>query len=191
MSTGSSAGSSIAPVPALVRGPGKGQAHDRRGGLLVIYPLIDLVASVIDARRQRGPARRLLRANAAVSALAAVALGVTATGSVADVLAVFGAWAGITGAAQLVVVLRRRAQLGSQWPLRLANGVSIVAGVAFVSAALAAPIPARAPVPPGRRRRLTSRRRRRSSLARVDVHQDERERGGDERGDADDAVTER
>jgi uncharacterized membrane protein HdeD (DUF308 family) len=111
------------------------------GVLLVLYPLIDLVASLIDARSQHGSARRPLLANAAVSAVAAVALGVAATGTVADVLAVFGVWAGLTGAAQLVVVLRRRAQLGNQWPLLLANGVSVIGGVAFVLAAVAADDP--------------------------------------------------
>jgi uncharacterized membrane protein HdeD (DUF308 family) len=60
---------------------------------------------------------------------------VAATGSVADVLAVFGVWAAISGAAQLVVALRRRAQLGNQWPMLLAGGVSIIAGVAYVIAA--------------------------------------------------------
>src|SRR5512132_2127939 len=46
------------------------------GVLLVIYPTIDLVASLIDARSQHGSARQLLLANATVSAVAAVALGV-------------------------------------------------------------------------------------------------------------------
>jgi uncharacterized membrane protein HdeD (DUF308 family) len=108
------------------------------GILLVLYPVIDLVASLIDARSQTRSARRPLLINSAVSALAAVALGVAATGTVADVFAVFGVWAGLTGAAQLVVVLRRRAQLGNQWPLLLANGVSVIGGVAFVLAAVAA-----------------------------------------------------
>jgi uncharacterized membrane protein HdeD (DUF308 family) len=111
------------------------------GVLLVLYPLIDVVASVIDARSEERSARQLLLANAAVSAIAAVALGVAATGTVADVFAVFGAWAFITGAAQLVVVLRRRAVLGNQWPLLLANGVSIIGGVAFIVAAVAADNP--------------------------------------------------
>jgi uncharacterized membrane protein HdeD (DUF308 family) len=105
--------------------------------LLILYPLIDLVASLLDARSQRGSARRPLLANAAVSAVAAIALGVAATGTVADVFAVFGAWAALTGAAQLVVALRRRAQLGNQWPLLLANGVSVIGGVAFILAAVA------------------------------------------------------
>jgi len=77
----------------------------------------------------------LLLVNAAVSAVAAVALGMAAAGSVADVLAVFGVWAGVTGAAQLVVVLRRRALLGNQWPMLLAGGASVIAGAAYVIAA--------------------------------------------------------
>jgi uncharacterized membrane protein HdeD (DUF308 family) len=108
------------------------------GVLLVRYPLIDVVASLVDARSQRGSARQLLLAGAAASGVAAVALGVAATGSVADVLAVFGVWAGISGAAQLVVALRRRAQFGNQWPLLLAGGVSVFAGVAYVIASAGA-----------------------------------------------------
>ena len=102
------------------------------GVLLVLYPLIDVVASVIDARSQQGSARQLLLAGAAVSAAAAVALGVAATGSVADVLAVFGVWAAISGAAQLVVALHRRALLGNQWPMLLAGGGSVIGGLAYI-----------------------------------------------------------
>jgi uncharacterized membrane protein HdeD (DUF308 family) len=102
--------------------------------LVVIYPLIDVTASLIDARSQRGPARRLLLAGAAVSAVAAAALAVAATGSVADVLAVFGVWAFLSGAAQLVVALRRRAQFGNQWPMLLAGVGSVSFGVAYIIA---------------------------------------------------------
>ena len=104
------------------------------GILVVIYPLIDVAASLIDARSQRGSARRLLLAGAAASAVAAVALGVAATGSVADVLVVFGVWAAISGAAQLVVALRRRAQLGWQWPMLLAGVGSVSFGIVYVIA---------------------------------------------------------
>ena len=105
------------------------------GVLLVLYPLIDAVATLIDARSQSGPTRQWLLANAASSTVAAVALGVAATASVTAVVATFGVWATVSGAAQLVVVLRRRAQLGSQWPLLLANGVSVLGGVAYLLAA--------------------------------------------------------
>ena len=104
------------------------------GILLVVYPLIDVVGSLIDARGQQGSARRVLLAGAAVSLVAAVALGVAATGTVANVFAVFGVWALVSGAAQLVVALRRRAQLGKQWPMRLAGGVSTILGIAFIMA---------------------------------------------------------
>ena len=67
------------------------------GILVVFYPLIDVVACLIDAQGEHGSARRLLLANTALSAVAAVALGVAATGSVANVLAVFGAWALLSG----------------------------------------------------------------------------------------------
>ena len=104
------------------------------GVLLVLYPLIDVVASLIDARTQRGSARRVLLAGAATSAVAAIALGIAATGSAANVFAVFGVWAGLSGAAQLVVGLRRRAQLGKQWPMLLAGGGSVILGLAFLIA---------------------------------------------------------
>jgi uncharacterized membrane protein HdeD (DUF308 family) len=104
------------------------------GILVVIYPLIDVAASLIDAQSQRGSARRLLLAGAAVSAIAATALAIAATGSVADVFAVFGVWAILSGAAQLVVALRRRAQLGNQWPMLLAGVGSVGFGIAFVIA---------------------------------------------------------
>ncbi|HTR70334.1 MAG TPA: DUF308 domain-containing protein [Mycobacteriales bacterium] len=102
------------------------------GVLLVLYPLIDVVASVIDARNQRGSARQILLGDATVSTVAAVALGVAATGSVANVLAVFGVWAIITGVAQLVLLRRRRAQLGNQWPLLLSSVGSALVGIAYV-----------------------------------------------------------
>jgi uncharacterized membrane protein HdeD (DUF308 family) len=107
------------------------------GILVVIYPLIDVAASLIDARSQRGSARTLLLAGAAVSAVAAAALAVAATGSVANVLAVFGVWALLSGAAQVVVAQRRRAQLGTQWLMLLAGVGSVGFGIAFIIASTA------------------------------------------------------
>ena len=103
------------------------------GILLVVYPLIDVIASLFDARSQRGSARRVLLTNAATSTVAAVALGIAATGSVSDALTVFGLWAGVSGAAQLVTALRRRAQFGLQLPMLLAGGFSVVFGVVLVA----------------------------------------------------------
>jgi uncharacterized membrane protein HdeD (DUF308 family) len=107
------------------------------GVLLVLYALIDMVASVIDARGQQGSARQWLGLNAAVSAAAAVALGIAATGDKGDVLLVFGVWALLTGVAQLVVAIRRRMVLGRQWPLLLAGAGSTLFGISFVVMAAA------------------------------------------------------
>jgi uncharacterized membrane protein HdeD (DUF308 family) len=106
------------------------------GALLVVYPGIDLVASLVDARDQAGPARSLLRFDAAVSGVAAVALAVAATGDFADVLAVFGAWAAVTGVAQVVVAVQRRAVLGNQWPMLVAGGLSALVGLFYIGQAL-------------------------------------------------------
>jgi uncharacterized membrane protein HdeD (DUF308 family) len=99
--------------------------------LLVLYPVIDAVASIVDARNQSGSARRLLVANAVVSSVTAVAIGIAATGDKGDVLAVFGVWALLSGLAQFVVALRRRAAFGWQWPMLAAGGVSTIGGVFF------------------------------------------------------------
>jgi uncharacterized membrane protein HdeD (DUF308 family) len=108
------------------------------GVLLVLYPVIDAVASAIDARGQQGSTRQLLQANVLVSAVAAVALGIAAGGDKGDVLAVFGAWALLTGVAQIVVAVRRRMILGRQWPLLLAGAGSTFFGIAFLIASGAA-----------------------------------------------------
>jgi uncharacterized membrane protein HdeD (DUF308 family) len=107
--------------------------------LLVAYPLIDVVGSLVDARGQHGPARRLLLTNAATSTVAAAALAIAATGTVADVFVVFGVWAAVSGASQLVTALRRRAQYGLQLPMLLAGGVSAILGVMFIVAAAGTP----------------------------------------------------
>ena len=73
-------------------------------------------------RTQRGSARGLLLINAGTSTIAAIALGIAATSGVPAVLTVFGVWAVVSGGARLVVVLRRRTQLGNHWPLLLADG---------------------------------------------------------------------
>jgi uncharacterized membrane protein HdeD (DUF308 family) len=104
------------------------------GILVVIYPLIDVAASLIDARSEHGSARRGLLAGTAASLVAATALAVAATGTVADVLAVFGVWALLSGVVQVVVALRRRERFGSQWPMLLAGIGSLGFGLAYVSA---------------------------------------------------------
>ncbi|MEU0835201.1 DUF308 domain-containing protein [Streptomyces sp. NPDC056231] len=101
--------------------------------LLVVYPLIDAVSSVIDYRAlPDGSERRVTAFNGVLSTLAAAAVGIAGTGGVASVLHVFGAWAVLSGAAQVVVGLRRRGpELGKQWPMLIAGGLSFLVGVFY------------------------------------------------------------
>jgi uncharacterized membrane protein HdeD (DUF308 family) len=106
--------------------------------LLVVYPLIDAVALLIDFRDQSGMSGRGLQLfNIGVSTLAAIALGIAGNIDVASVLLAFGGWAILSGLAQLVATLhRRRPEMGRQWSLLLAGALSVGAGVSFGITAL-------------------------------------------------------
>ncbi|AHH21370.1 putative membrane protein [Nocardia nova SH22a] len=110
-------------------------------GLLVAYPLIDAVSSLIDYKAtDSGPERRVTAFNAALSTLAAVAAGTAAiTGGVAATLATFGAWAVLSGAVQVAVGLYRRGpELGKQWPMLIAGGLSFLVGLFYIGQSLGA-----------------------------------------------------
>ena len=102
--------------------------------LLVAYPLIDAVSSLIDYRTMpNGSARRITAFNGMLSTAAAIAMGAAGGVGVPAALAVFGAWAVVSGAAQLIVGLRRRGpELGRQWPMLIAGGLSFLVGVSYV-----------------------------------------------------------
>jgi uncharacterized membrane protein HdeD (DUF308 family) len=104
-------------------------------GLLVLYPLFDVAAAVVDTR-STGSARGL-HVNIAVSLLAAVGVALACASGVPAVLRVWGAWAIVSGLVQLVVGVGRR-RLGGQWPMILSGGLSVLAGASFVTAASAA-----------------------------------------------------
>ncbi|SEG93170.1 Short repeat of unknown function [Actinacidiphila yanglinensis] len=101
--------------------------------LLVVYPLIDAVSSLIDYRAlPEGSERRVTLFNGVLSTLAAIGVGLAGASGVEAVLHVFGAWAVISGAAQVLVGLRRRGpELGKQWPMLIAGGLSLLVGVFY------------------------------------------------------------
>ena len=100
--------------------------------LLVLYPLFDVVAAVLDARSAKaGKPIAALYVNVAVSLLAAAGLAVAASSGIPGVLRVWGGWAILAGLVQLVVGLTRRG-LGGQWPMILSGAISVVAGTSFV-----------------------------------------------------------
>ncbi|MEU8074558.1 hypothetical protein AB0B31_03855 [Catellatospora citrea] len=105
--------------------------------LLVLYPLVDVAAAVIDARSSRSAGSpTLLYVNVAVSLLAAVGLAVAGSSGVPEVLRVWGAWAVVAGLVQLIVGATRR-RMGGQWPMIISGGLSMLAGGSFFAAASA------------------------------------------------------
>ncbi|WP_221353271.1 hypothetical protein [Streptomyces beigongshangae] len=106
------------------------------GTLLVVYPLFDVAAAVVDARsaRANGGTAPALLANIVISSLAAVGLAVAATSGVPAALRVWGAWAVLSGVAQLVAGAVRR-KLGGQWAMIISGAISTFAGASFLAQA--------------------------------------------------------
>ena len=105
--------------------------------LLVLYPLFDVAAAVIDARASRATGSpTLLYVNVAVSLLAAVGLAFADAFGIPAVLRVWGAWAVAAGLIQLIVAVARRG-MGGQWPMIISGGLSVLAGGSFIVTAAA------------------------------------------------------
>ncbi|WP_328561024.1 hypothetical protein [Streptomyces coelicoflavus] len=104
--------------------------------LLLVYPLFDVGAAIVDVRSARangGPAVPLY-ANIAISSLTVLALALAATSGIPAVLRVWGAWAVTAGIVQLVAGAVRR-RLGGQWPMIASGAISTLAGISFVTQA--------------------------------------------------------
>jgi uncharacterized membrane protein HdeD (DUF308 family) len=101
------------------------------GVLLVLYPLVDVAAAVVDSRASGA---RALVLNIVISSLAALGLALAATSGIPAALRVWGAWAVLAGIVQLIVALRRR-RLGGQWAMILSGGISVLAGASFIAMA--------------------------------------------------------
>ena len=98
--------------------------------LLLLYPVVDVVAAVVDHKSSKNP---LLYLNIAVSSVAAIGLAVASADNISAVLKVWAAWAIVAGAVQLTVALKRRAALGGQWAMILSGGISVLAGIGFAA----------------------------------------------------------
>jgi uncharacterized membrane protein HdeD (DUF308 family) len=106
--------------------------------LLVLYPLFDAAAAVVDTRSSgaTGPGRGL-QVNIAISLLATIGVAIACASGVPGVLRVWGAWAIVSGLVQLIVGAARR-KMGGQWPMILSGGISVLAGGSFIAGASAA-----------------------------------------------------
>lgn len=111
-----------------------GRLHPLLGAiLLVLYPVWDAAANYVDAARSGGLGRNRTQAiNVAVSLLTALAVLVALQMGLGAVLAVFGAWAFVSGLLQLATAVRRWSGSGAQWAMILSGAQSALAGTFFV-----------------------------------------------------------
>ena len=100
--------------------------------LLASYPLIDVIASLLNSNFAE---KRVMRANAAVSSLAVIGIAIAAFASDAGAaLVAFGAWAVVSGLILLGVAIHRRRAHGRQLPLIVSGALSTLAGISFIAA---------------------------------------------------------
>jgi uncharacterized membrane protein HdeD (DUF308 family) len=123
------AGFSIAWVLAALNAAPHSQAA---AILLVAYPLWVALANLVDAQRSGGIATNRTQAlNLVVSLAVAAAVGFGLP-DMHHVLAVFGAWAILSGLLQLATGLRRWKSFGAQWAMILSGAQSALAGAVFI-----------------------------------------------------------
>jgi uncharacterized membrane protein HdeD (DUF308 family) len=104
--------------------------------LFIIYPAWDVVATFLDIKANPPAASKTPQyINAGISIVTTIAVITALQKGIPEALMVFGAWAILTGLIQLILGLRRRRQLGAQWPMIISGGQSALAGGAFIAMA--------------------------------------------------------
>jgi hypothetical protein len=102
--------------------------------LLTIYPLWDVVATILDIRATPSSGTHVPQyIGIVVGVLATAGVAISLASALSPALAVFGAWAFVSGAIQLFLALRRRKPIGGQWPMIISGGLSVLAGISFVA----------------------------------------------------------
>jgi uncharacterized membrane protein HdeD (DUF308 family) len=104
------------------------------GLLLVVYPLWDVVATLLE-RRLTGPGstHRVSAVNMALGLATTAGMIIAAFSVIRTALLVFGVWALLSGAVQLVTAIRRRRTVGAQWPMIISGAQSVLAGVTIAA----------------------------------------------------------
>jgi len=104
--------------------------------LLIIYPAWDVIATYLDIRANPPHLSKTPQyVNAGIGILTTIGVALALQKGVPAALMVFGAWAIITGLVQLILGLRRRKELGGQWPMIISGGQSMLAGGVFIAMA--------------------------------------------------------
>jgi len=101
--------------------------------LLIIYPAWDVLGTFLDLRANRSnPSKMPQYVNAAISTITTIAVAAALQKGVPEALIVFGIWAILTGAIQLILGFQRRKLLGGQWPMMISGGQSLLGGTSFI-----------------------------------------------------------
>lgn len=103
------------------------------GLLLVIYPMSDAIATIVDLRSDAtGQSKVPQRINATTSTATAVAVTTGMLANLATAMDVFAIWASVSGAIQTLVGAQRLGRLDGQWPMIISGAGSIFAGTTFL-----------------------------------------------------------
>ncbi|MFJ1997362.1 hypothetical protein [Streptomyces asiaticus] len=108
--------------------------------LLIVYPLWDVIATLLE-RRMAGTGsatNRVSSINMALGLAATAGMTIAVFSTIGRALLVFGAWALLAGAVQLVVAIRRRRIVGAQWPMIISGGQSVLAGATVAATSASA-----------------------------------------------------
>jgi hypothetical protein len=101
--------------------------------LFVIYPAWDVLATWLDIKASPAHVSKTPQhVNAVIGILTTIGVALALQKGVPEALIVFGVWAIVTGLIQLILGLRRRKELGGQWPMIISGGQSMLAGTAFI-----------------------------------------------------------
>jgi len=104
--------------------------------LFIIYPAWDVIATYFDIQANPPAANKTPQyVNAAIGIATTIGVILALQEGIPEALTVFGVWAILTGLIQLILGLRRRKQLGAQWPMIISGGQSMLAGAAFIAMA--------------------------------------------------------
>lgn len=71
--------------------------------------------------------------NVALGLVTTIGMIIAVFSTIGTALLVFGIWALLSGAIQLVVAIRRRRTIGAQWPMIISGGLSVLAGLNFAA----------------------------------------------------------
>jgi hypothetical protein len=101
--------------------------------LFIIYPAWDVLATWLDIKANPPYVSKTPQyVNTVIGILTTIGVALGLQKGVPEALMVFGAWAIITGLIQLILGLRRRKEMGGQWPMIISGGQSILGGSSFI-----------------------------------------------------------